>query len=121
MLVDKAPGGAGELLIQNGTDADALVILTGMDEVAIKTGYIRTAESFRMTGIRDGEYLLFYSKGEAFSEATYRFAEGATYQKMDTTIPFETTTTQYTVWELTLYGVEGGTTGTERVDPEDFP
>jgi hypothetical protein len=46
MLVDKAPGGYGELLIKNGTDSDALVILTGMDEVAVKTAYIRAAESF---------------------------------------------------------------------------
>jgi len=121
MLVDRAPGGAGELVLLNGTDADALVILTGMDEVAVKTGYIRAGESFRMAGIHDGTYLLFYSKGEAFSEETYRFTQSATYQKMDTEIPFETTATQYTIWEVTLYGVAGGTVGSEGVDPEDFP
>jgi hypothetical protein len=121
MLVDKAPGGMGELLIKNGTDSDALVILTGLDEQAVKTAYIHAAESFNMTGIHDGTYLLFFSKGDAFSEETYRFTQNATYQRMDTTIPFETTASQYTVWELTLYGVAGGTVGSERVDPEDFP
>jgi hypothetical protein len=40
-----------------------------------------------MTGIRDGTYLLFYSKGDRFSEETYRFTQNATYQKMDTEIP----------------------------------
>jgi hypothetical protein len=121
VLEDQAPGGMGELLIKNGTDGDALVILTGTDEQAVKTGYVRASESLNMTGIHDGEYLLYYSKGEAFSEATYRFTQDVTYQRMDVTIPFETTTTQYTIWELTLYGVEGGTVGSERVDPEDFP
>ena len=100
MLEDKAPGGYGELLIQNGTDSDALVILTGMDEVAVKTAYIRAAESFNMTGIADGTYLLFYSKGDYFSAETYRFTQNASYQRMDTTIPFETTSTQYTAWRL---------------------
>ncbi len=121
MLADKAPGGLGELLIKNGTDSDALAILTGMDEQAVKTAFIRAAESFNMTGIHDGTYLLFYSKGDAFSEETYRFTQNATYQRMDTAIPFETTATQYTIWEVTLYGVAGGTVGSERVDPEDFP
>ena len=121
MLVDNAPGGAGELLIKNGTDSDALVILTNMDEAAVKTAYIRAGESFNMTGIVDGTYLLFYSKGEDFSAETYRFTRNASYQKMDTTIPFETTSTQYTAWEVTLYGVAGGTVGTDRVDPENFP
>ena len=121
MLADNAPGGAGELLIKNGTDSDALVILTGMDEVAVKTAYIRAAESFNMTGIADGTYLLFYSKGDYFSAETYRFTQNASYQRMDTTIPFETTSTQYTTWEVTLYGVVGGTVGTDRVDPENFP
>ena len=121
MLADKAPGGLGELLIKNGTDSDALVILTGMDEQAVKTAFIRAAESLNMTGIHDGTYLLFYSKGDAFSAETYRFTQNATYQRMDTTIPFETTATQYTIWEVTLYGVAGGTVGSERVDPADFP
>jgi len=40
---------------------------------------------------------------------------------MDTEIPFETTATQYTIWEVTLYGVAEGTVGSEGVDSEDFP
>jgi hypothetical protein len=121
ILVDNSPGGMGELLVKNGTDADALVILAGMDEQAVKTVYIRSAESYNITGIQDGEYLIFYSKGEAFSQETYRFTQNATYQRMDTTVPFTTTSPQYTTYEVTLYGVVGGTVGTEQVDPANFP
>ena len=121
MLEDFSPGGQGELLIKNGTDADALVILTGLDGRAVKSAYIWTAESFNMTGIPDGTYRLYYSKGEAFNQATNRFTQNATYQRLDATIEFTTSATQYTAWEVTLYGVAGGNVGSEPVDPSDFP
>ena len=121
MLEDRSPGGRSELLIKNGTDADALVILAGMDDQAVKTAYIRATKSFNMTGIRDGTYRLYYSKGEAFSQATRRFTRNATYQRFDTTLAFTSSPTQYTTWEVTLYGVVGGNVGSEPVDPSDFP
>lgn len=121
MLEDLAPGGRGELLIQNGTDADALVILAGMNDRAVKTAYVRASRSFNITGIRDGTYRLYYSKGEAFDRATKRYTRNATYQRFDTTIEFTSTPTQYSTWEVTLYGVVGGNVGTESVDPSNFP
>ncbi len=121
MLEDRSPGGQGELLIKNGTDADALVILTGLDDQAVKSAYIRNAESFNMTGIQDGTYRLYYSKGEAFNKEANRFAKNATYQRLDATVEFTTSATQYTAWEVTLYGVAGGNVGSEQVDPSKFP
>ena len=121
MLEDYAPGGKGQLLIKNGTDADALVILTGLDDQAVKSAYIRDAESFSMTGIQDGTYRLYYSKGQTFNQETKRFTLKATYQRLDATIDFTTTATQYTTWEVTLYGVAGGTVGSIPVDPSKFP
>jgi uncharacterized protein YraI len=121
LLEDYAPGGQGKLLIKNGTDADALVILAGLDDQAVKSAYIRDGESFELSGIPDGTYRLYYSKGQAFSEQTRRFAQNATYQRLDATIEFTTTATQYTAWEVTLYGVAGGNVGSERVDPSQFP
>jgi uncharacterized protein YraI len=121
MLEDHSPGGQGKLLIKNGTDADALVILTGLDEKAVKSAYIRNAESFNVTGIPDGTYRLYYSKGEGFNKETNRFTKNATYQRLDATIEFTTSATQYTAWEVTLYGVVGGNVGSEQVDPSKFP
>lgn len=121
MLEDHAAGGQGELLIKNGTDADALVILTGLDDRALKSAYIRNAESFNMTGIPDGTYRLYYSKGEAFNQETNRFTKNATYQRLDATVEFTTSASQYTAWEVTLYGVVGGNVGSEPVDPSKFP
>jgi uncharacterized protein YraI len=121
MLEDHAPGGKGRLLIKNGTDADALAILTGLDDQAVKSAYIRGAEEFNMTGIHDGTYRLYFSKGQAFNAETKRFALQATYQRLDATIEFTTTSSQYTAWEVTLYGVAGGNVGSESVDPSQFP
>jgi hypothetical protein len=121
MLEDRAPGGRGELLVKNGTDADALVILAGMDDQAVKTAYIRASRQFNITGVRNGTYRLYYSKGEAFNKDTKRFTRNATYQRMDATLGFTSSATQYTTWEVTLYGVVGGNVGTEPVDPSDFP
>jgi hypothetical protein len=121
MLEDRAPGGQGELLIKNGTDADALVILAGLDDKAVKSAYIRNGESFNMTSIQDGTYRLYYSKGEAFNPETNRFTQNATYQRLDSTLQFTTSATQYTAWEVTLYGVVGGNVGSEPVDPSKFP
>jgi len=120
-LEDYAPGGKGKLLIKNGTDADALVILTGLDDKAVKSAYIRNAEEFNMTGIHDGTYRLYYSKGQAFNPETKRFTVKATYQRLDATLEFKTTSTQYTAWEVTLYGVAGGNVGSVPVDPGKFP
>jgi hypothetical protein len=120
-LENNSRGGKGELLIKNGTDADALVVLTKLDDKAVKSAYIRNGKSFKMTGIRDGTYRLYYSKGESFNKKTKRFTENATYQRLDATIKFKTTAKKYTTWEVTLYGVVGGNVGAEEVDPSDFP
>jgi hypothetical protein len=121
LLEDYAPGGQGRLLIKNGTDADALVILTGLDDQAVKSAYIRDAQEFDMTGIHDGTYRLYYSKGEGFNAETKRFTLNATYQRLDATLEYTTTSTQYTGYEVTLYGVVGGNVGSVPVDPSQFP
>jgi hypothetical protein len=121
ILEDRSAGGQGQLLVKNGTDADALVVLAGLDDVAVITGYIRNAESLNITGIPDGVYRLYFSKGEGFSKETHRFTRNATYQRLDATLEFTTTTTQYTGYEVTLYGVVGGNVGSETVDPAQFP
>jgi len=121
MLEDRSSGGQGELLVKNGTDADALVVLAGLDDQAVMTAYIRSAESFNMTGIPDGVYRLYFSKGEGLSEATLRFTRNATYRRLDATLEFTTSASQYTGWEVTLYGVVGGNVGSQTVNPAQFP
>ena len=116
-----AGGGQGELTVKNGTDADALVVLTRLNDTPVKTAYIRNGQSFNITGIPDGTFRLYYSKGEAFNQATNRFTRNATYQRLDATIEFTSSATQYTTWEVTLYGVVGGNVGSEPVDPSQFP
>ena len=97
------------------------MILTKLNDRPVKSAYIRKTKSFNMTGIPDGTYRLYYSKGEAFKKKTNRFSKNATYQRMDATIEFTTSATQYTTWEVTLYGVVGGNVGSEQVDPSKFP
>ena len=122
LLVSAAQaGGRGELLIKNGTDADALIILASLDDQPVLSAYIRAAESFNMTGIPDGTYRLYFSKGEGWDSEANRFMQNVSYQRFEATPQFATTETQYTSYEVTLYGVAGGTASTEQVDPGQFP
>lgn len=121
LLASGQGGGSGELLVKNGTEADALVIVTSLADQPVMSAYIRAAESFNMTGIPDGTYRLYFSKGEGWDSDANRFIRNVSYQRFESVLEFVTTATQYTGYEVTLYGVAGGTASTEQVDPSQFP
>jgi hypothetical protein len=111
----------GELLIKNGTDSDALAVLATLEDQAVLSAYIRAEEQFQMTGIPDNSYQLYFHKGSLWDSGSNRFANNPTYQRFEDLLPFETTATQYTGYEVTLFGVAGGSAATENVDPGQFP
>ncbi len=121
LVVDNVGGGMGELLIKNGTDADALVIVATADSRPLMSAYIRAAESYNLAGIPDGTYWLYFCKGEAWDAAAKKFTRNETCQRFEDPLGFQTTATQYTGYEVTLYGVAGGTASTEQVDPREVP
>ena len=113
--------GRGELLIKNGTDGDGVVILATAGDVPAQAAYIRAGESFQMAEIADGAYRLYFSKGDGWDAAGKAFIRNVTRQRFEDTFAFETTETQYTGYEVTLYGVADGNAATEDVDAEQFP
>jgi uncharacterized protein YgiM (DUF1202 family) len=111
----------GELTIKNGTDADGMVILTTLDEQPIIAAYIRIEESYKMAGIPDGQYILFFAEGSAWDMEAREFTTTVSHQRFDDILIFATTTSTYSTWEVTLYGVVDGNATTSPVPPEEFP
>ena len=113
--------GRGELLIKNGTDGDGVIVLTTAGDRPAQAAYIRAGESFQMAEIADGTYRLYFSKGDGWDATGKTFIRNVTRQRFEDTFAFETTETQYTGYEVTLYGVADGNAATEDVDAEQFP
>ena len=121
LVARSVSGGMGELLIKNGTDSDALAVLTTLDDQAVLSAYIRTGEQFQMTGIPDDAYRLYFHMGTLWDSVNKQFMDDASYQRFEDFLQFQTMATQYTGFEVTLYEVVGGTAATEDVDPGQFP
>jgi hypothetical protein len=111
----------GWLQIENGTDSDGLVILADANALPAIAAYIRAGESYKMTEIPDGVYSIFYAKGEGWDSQHLRFKTNESLRRFVDTITFKTTTTTYSSWSVTLYGVPGGTAAIEGVPEESFP
>jgi hypothetical protein len=118
VIIPSLGGGEGELTVENGTDSDSVVILI-LDEIPVTSVYVRTGDSFTLQDIQDGIYHLYFSKGSGWNGKA--FTQDASYQRFEDEFDFETSDTQYSSWEVTLYGVEGGTAATESLDPSQFP
>lgn len=113
--------GSGELNVKNGTDGDGVVILADLDDKPLLAAYIRSGESYRLTGIPNGEYRLFFSKGDRWDDEKKAFTRRVSRQRFEDTFLFTSTATSYSVWDVTLYGVAGGNAGAEDVADDQFP
>jgi len=113
--------GYGDLEIENGTDLDAVAVLTTLTRETVFSVYIQAHRQFTITGIRDSTYKLFFMLGEDWDEATGRFTRRVKYEVFEDTFLYTTTATSATIWRVTLHPVVGGTARTEDVDPTRFP
>jgi len=113
--------GEGVLEIDNGNDLDAVAVMTTLTDTPIFSVYVQARSKFKVEGIRDGTYKLFFMLGEDWDSATGRFTRKARYQVVEDTFPYTTTSTTATLWRITLHTVVGGTTRTDHVDPSKFP
>lgn len=113
--------GQGQLGISNQTGQDGVVVLATQDSQTVVSAYIRDGGSFRMTGIRDGTYVIFFSTGSNWNGNLARFTSGVNNQRFDDTLPFTTPGASYTIWDVTLHGVAGGTASTSGVPSIPHP
>lgn len=114
-------GGDGELEINNGQELDAVVVLTTLNDAPIFAVYIQARNSFKIEGINDGTYKLFFMLGEDWDNVTGRFTRKSRYQVFEDTFRYATTSTTATSWRVTLHTVVGGAAQTDSVNPSSFP
>ncbi len=122
-LVKNLTGGWGELEIDNGLDLDAVAVLSRPEEpkVSLTAVYIRATDSHTIRGIIDGVYILYFKIGEDWDDGSKKFMGKEVYQRFEEEFDFETLPDQYTIWEITLNPVVGGTADTESLSEDEFP
>jgi len=108
----------GELTVENGTEEDAVVIMTLGGET-VTSAYIRAGESFTLQRIGDGSFDVYFATGGDWDGDS--FAQIISRRKFDEQLPFTSGGGQYTVWSVTLHPVQGGQALAGRVAEDAFP
>jgi len=116
-------GGNGELEIENGTDLDALAKLIRAGS-SVLTVYIKANSTYTMFNISNGTYWLAFAHGLDFDSTNQQFRRNTEYSAFDSTFDFTRTEDSqyyyYSIFEVTLNSVIGGTATTSSVDPDQF-
>jgi hypothetical protein len=123
VLVNKLSGGLGRLKVKNGGDGDAYLVLakTSAPRKAVLGVYVRAGRTATVRGIRDGNYLVYFSQGARWDGFSRRFTVDPERRRFEDSIRFRTTRTAYTIWTLSLETVPGGNAPTEPIDEAEFP
>jgi hypothetical protein len=116
--------GLGKLTVDNGGGQDAVITLAVGKRPAFAV-YVRKGAKHTVTGIQDGTYHVYYTSGRAWDTKARAFGRDCSFDRFDDSLGFETrqtaTSTQSSIWKITLQPVVGGNASTSRVDPNDFP
>jgi hypothetical protein len=120
ILYDRISGGHGRFKVKNGTTRDAVVTLVRGRTKAVSI-YVRAKSSATVRDVRDGTYRIYFTSGYRFSASKNRFTRSAVYQKFNDRMKFVTTSTQYSIWTVSLKMVRNGNARTSSVNPKDFP
>lgn len=116
--------GGGELTVDNGGSADAVVTLSKGSKPAFSV-YVRKGKKYTMKGVPDGSYTLFFTGGADWDGQARAFGRTCAFQRFEDPLKFRTTRTAsqvfYQTYSITLQPVAGGTAQTDDVDPNDFP
>jgi hypothetical protein len=124
-LSDGRGDGNGELTIDNGSGADAVVIarslVSGRD---LRRVYVRSGDTFTIKGIPSGNVDLLFMTGTGWISSMHRFCTPRSHTKFSDPLAFtERETTggvHYSQWTVTLHPVVDGDARTEAVDPSLF-
>ena len=111
--------GQGDLEIDNGTQYDAVAKLI-RGNTAIYSVYIKAKSTYTITGISDGNYELIFTQGSDWNSNTKSFNKNQSYETFEDTFDFETTSSQTTIWEVSLRERVGGNAETNTISPSEF-
>lgn len=117
----------GKLDIENGTDLDAVAILTPLstNEILLAV-YIRANDSNTVWRISDGEYSLYFTLGKNWDDELKEFRRNQIYQRFEDPINFISIRSsegsiKYNILSVTLHEVAEGRANTIFVDEDEFP
>ena len=121
--------GLGQLKIKNGTSNDAVAKLVNLStRKSVLTVYIRRNSNLNLSKIRDGNYRLYFVLGRRYDENQNIFMENCSFSVFEEAFDFNTYSynvsdgveTNYSVFEVTLHPVVGGTARTNSVSKNEF-
>jgi len=121
--------GLGELTIKNGTNNDAIVkLVPSIISKSALTIYVRRNSNFTIKKIRDGNYKLYFVVGRHYDEDSLIFLQNCSFAVFEEVFRFSTTEyrigdslkTGYSVYEITLHPVIGGTARTYAITKKEF-
>jgi hypothetical protein len=100
---DMNRNGEGLLTIHNNWTMDTVAVLTNKWTKPLLVVYLRSKDSLDIEGIRDGEYNLYFTIGDQWNGTAGKFDKVYGYYRYSTPLKFETSDTEYSVYELDLY------------------
>ena len=104
---DTQRDGYGLLTIHNNWTMDTVAVLTDQNVKPLLVVYLRTRESINITGIKDGDYGLYFTIGDQWDGKAGRFSNVYGYYRYNTPLLFVTDDTgnkiEYSIFELDLY------------------
>ncbi|MGC5010609.1 hypothetical protein ACLQ2R_07585 [Streptosporangium sp. DT93] len=123
-VASESRSGRGSLELRNGTAQDAVVILVRGGRKAVSV-YVRKKSKFKIQGVRDGNYKIYYTFGEDWDSKARTFTRSCDFQQFGKSVRFTTTRTathiRWSVWTITLHSVVGGNVKPKKINPNDFP
>lgn len=121
--------GLGELTIKNGTSNDAVVKFVPITlNKSVLTIYVRRNSNLTIKKIKDGNYKLYFVVGRHYDEDSLIFLQDCSFAVFEEGFPFTTEEyrlsdkikTEYSVFEITLHPVIGGTARTDAITKKKF-
>lgn len=116
--------GRSSLEIDNGASRDAVVTVLRGGSKAF-TVYVRKKAKFKIRGVRDGNYKIYFTHGVDWDGKSKAFNRECSFERFQKTVKFKTTFTATQIrwhdWRITLHAISGGNAPTAQVDPDDFP
>jgi len=117
---DMERDGYGLLTIHNNWTMDTVAVLTDQNIKPVLVVYIRTRETLEITGIKDGDYSLYFTIGDRWDGSAGRFSSVYGYYRYNAPLSFVTNDSgdkiEYTIYELDLYEA-----GASNFLPDQFP
>ena len=121
--------GLGELSVKNGTSNDAVLkLVSTIIGKSILTIYVRRNSNYTIKKIKDGNYKLYFVTGRHYDEDSSVFLQDCSFSEFSDDFLFYTIKehladkirTDYSVFEITLHMIPGGTARTNAITKKKF-